>query len=90
LLVSFVHELMNNHNFDLVLKQFGNPHYRQHNRGIPDGMEALVKYVRDFTKRFPNYTYDVKHVYTNGDFVIFHSQVTTNLKDRGNDNKGVY
>lgn len=88
LIVDFVQSLMNNHDFDNVLKQFGNPHYRQHNRSIPDGMEALVKYVKDFTKRFPDYAYDVKHVYADGDFVIFHSQITTSKKDRGNEKKG--
>lgn len=88
LVIDFVQELMNNHNFDIVLKKFGNPYYRQHNRGIPDGMEALIKYVKGFTKRFPDYTYDVKHIYADGNFVIFHSQITTSKKDRGNDKKG--
>lgn len=88
LVVDFVQQLMNNHDFDGVLKKFGNPYYKQHNRSIPDGMESLVKYVKDFTKRFPDYAYDVKHIYADGDFVIFHSQITTSEKDRGNDKKG--
>ncbi len=88
LVLDFVQLLMNNHEFSRVLKKFGNPHYRQHNRSIPDGMEALVKYVQDFTRRFPDYSYDVKHVYADGEYVIFHSQITTNKKDRGNDSKG--
>lgn len=89
LVVDFMQHLMNDHNFDYVLKTFGNPHYRQHNRGIPDGMEALVKYVKDFTKRYPDYAYDVKHIHADGDFVIFHSHITTSKKDRGNDKKGI-
>lgn len=89
LVVDFMQHLMNDHDVDYVLKTFGNPHYRQHNRGIPDGMEALVKYVKDFTKRFPDYAYDVKHIHADGDFVIFHSHITTNKKDRGNDKKGI-
>lgn len=89
LIISFVQQLMNDHNFDNVLKEFGNSYYTQHNRNIPDGMEALVQYVKDFVKRYPDYTYDVKHVYADGDFVIFHSQITTKKKDRGNDHKGI-
>lgn len=89
LIISFVQQLMNDHNFDNVLKEFGNSYYTQHNRNIPDGMEALVQYVKDFVKRYPDYTYDVKHIYADGDFVIFHSQITTKKKDRGNDHKGI-
>lgn len=89
LVIDFIQQLMNNHNFDAVLMKFGNPHYQQHNRGIPDGMEALINYVKDFTRRFPDYTYDVKHIYADGDYVIFHSQITTRKKDRGNDKKGL-
>lgn len=89
LLIDFVQQLMNNHEFDTVLEEFGNSKYRQHNRSIPDGMEALVNYVKDFAKRFPDYTYDVKHIYADGNFVIFHSQITTSKKDRGNDNRGI-
>ena len=89
LVVGFVQRLMNEHDFDGVLEEFGNPHYRQHNRGIPDGMEALVEYVKDFTKRFPDYAYDVKRINADGDYVIFHSHITTSTKDRGNDARGI-
>lgn len=89
LVLDFVQQLMNNHDFDTVLKKFGNSKYRQHNRAIPDGMEGLIKYVKNFTRKFPGYAYDVKHVYADGDFVIFHSQITTSKKDRGNDKKGI-
>ncbi|MCG8373826.1 MAG: nuclear transport factor 2 family protein [Balneolales bacterium] len=89
LLIDFVQNLMNNHRFEYVLTTFGNQRYLQHNRGIPDGLEALVRYVQEFVKRFPEYTYDVKHIYADGDFVTFHSHVTTNSRHRGNDRKGL-
>jgi len=89
LLTDFVQQLMNNHDFEAVLKKFNNSKYRQHNRGIPDGMEALIKYIKDFVKRSPDYTYDVKHIYADGDFVVFHSHITMRKKDRGNDKKGI-
>ena len=89
LIVDFVQHLMNDHDFDYVSENFGNRTYVQHNRGIPDGMDALIKYVQDFTKRFPEYTYDVKHIYADGDFVVFHSHATIKAKHRGDDKKGL-
>ena len=87
--IDFIQHLMNEHDFDYVSKTFGNQYYLQHNRSIPDGMDALIKYVKDFANKFPEYTYDVKHIYADGDFVIFHSQATIKAKDRGNDKKGL-
>lgn len=89
LVMAFVQKLMNDHDFDVVLETFGNPDYRQHNRSIPDGMEALVNYVKNFTSRFPDYAYDVKRIHADGDYVIFHSHITTSRKDRGNDRRGI-
>ena len=89
LVIDFVQNLMNNHNFDYVAETFGNQVYTQHNRSIPDGITALIKYVKDFAKSNPDYTYDVKHIYADGDFVIFHSHATIRANHRGNDQKGL-
>lgn len=89
MMIDFVQHLMNNHDFDYVSEKFSNQVYTQHNRGIPDGMSALIEYVKDFAKRFPEYTYDVKHIYADGDFVIFHSHATIKAQHRGNDQKGL-
>lgn len=89
LIIDFVQHLMNDHDFDYIKQTFGNDLYKQHNRGIPDGMEALVDYVAGTAKRFPEYTYDVKHIYADGNYVIFHSQATIKAKHRGNDKKGL-
>ena len=89
LLIDFVQKLMIDHDFDNVLEVFDNHHYKQHNRNIPDGMKSLVKYVSDFVKRYPDYTYDVKHIYADGDFIIFHSHITLKKEDRGLEKKGI-
>lgn len=89
LVIDFIQNLMNNHDFDTVAEKFGNDVYVQHNRGIPDGLNALIKYVKDFAQRFPEYTYDVKHIYADGDYVIFHSHATIKAQHRGNDKKGL-
>lgn len=89
LILDFVQHLMNSHDFEYVAETFGNQVYTQHNRGIPDGMDAIIKYVGDFAKSNPEYTYDVKHIYADGDFVIFQSHATIRAKHRGNDQKGL-
>lgn len=88
LMVDFVQHLMNNHNFEYISEQYGDNSYVQHSRGIADGMDELIKYVRNSAKRFAEYTYDVKHIYVDGDYVTFHSHATIKKKHRGNDKKG--
>ena len=88
LIIDFVQHLMNDHDFEYVTQKFSHQNYVQHNRNIPDGLEALIGYVKNFSKQFPEYAYDVKHIYTDGDHVIFHSHATVKRKHRGNDKKG--
>ncbi|MEL6614675.1 MAG: nuclear transport factor 2 family protein [Bacteroidota bacterium] len=85
----FVQHVMNDHDFEYVLDTFGDHPYVQHSRGIPDGIPGLVGFVRQFAGRFPEYTYDVKHMYADGDTVIFHSHVTTKASHRGDESKGL-
>ena len=87
-ITDFIQNLMNNHNFDYIEKNFDNDSYIQHNRSIPDGIIGLISYVNNFTKRFPAYSYDVKKVIARDSLVIFHSHVTLKEKHRGNDKKG--
>ncbi|MEM9919184.1 MAG: ester cyclase [Bacteroidota bacterium] len=88
LVADFVQHLMNDHDFDYVMEKFGKGPYTQHNRGMTDGVKGVVEYVSKFVKRFPDFAYDVKHIYVDGPYVIFHSHSTANKKDRGNPNKG--
>ena len=52
-------------------------------------MEGVIKTVQGFTKRYPDYTYDVKKIFVDGDYVIFHSHATVKKKDRGDDTRGL-
>jgi predicted SnoaL-like aldol condensation-catalyzing enzyme len=88
LITDFIQHLMNNHDFDYVKKTFNNGSYVQHNRNLEDGIKGVIKSVSDLVKRFPEYTYDVKKIYADGDIIIFHSHVTLKKKDRGNEKKG--
>lgn len=86
--VDFFQHLMNEHNFEYTLKTHGNTSYIQHNRAIPNGIEGLIDYVKNMTKRFPDYSFDVKNIFVDGEFVIFHSHTTMRKKHRGNEKKG--
>ncbi|MCG8476778.1 MAG: ester cyclase [Cytophagales bacterium] len=86
--VDFFQKLMNEHNFEYTLKKYGNAAYTQHNRAIPNEITGLVGYVKTLTKRFPEYSFDVKKIFADGDFVVFHSHTTMKEKHRGNEKKG--
>ncbi|WP_249348247.1 hypothetical protein [Pseudoalteromonas aurantia] len=56
-----VQNLMNNHNFDYIIKQYNNSDYVQHNRNLPDKVTGLVSFMKGFVEDFVAYGYDVKH-----------------------------
>ena len=86
--VDFFQHLMNEHDFDYTLKKYGDGSYTQHNRAIPSEMSGLIGYVKTLTKRFPEYSFDVKRIFADGDFVILHSHTTMKANHRGNERKG--
>jgi predicted SnoaL-like aldol condensation-catalyzing enzyme len=86
--IDFFQHLMNEHDFDYTLKTYGDGSYIQHNRAVPNNIEGLVGYVKNMTKRFPEYAFDVKKVFADGDIVVLHSHTTLKAKHRGNEKKG--
>ncbi|NQX92349.1 MAG: ester cyclase [Flavobacteriales bacterium] len=88
LALDFVQQLMNNHNFEHIQKEFGNQPYVQHNRSMTDGIGGVLSTVKNLVKRSPEYAYDVKNINVDGDQVTFHSHVTLSAKHRGNPDKG--
>ncbi len=88
LVADFVRLLMNEHDFDALRSRFASSSYTQHNHGIADGIDGVLKTVGDLVKRFPEYTYDVKHIAVDGDVVVLHSHATLRASHRGNDRKG--
>ncbi|CAK4074516.1 nuclear transport factor 2 family protein [Vibrio sp. 16] len=89
IITDFVQHLMNNHDFEYVLEHYNDSAYVQHNRNLPDKVTGLVGFLQEFVEDYPEYSYDVKHVYVDGDYVIFHSHATLEKEDRGNDQKGM-
>lgn len=89
LIVDFIQHLMNNHDFDYINRAFGNGSYTQHNRNMHDGIPGVIGTVKQLVRRYPDYSYDVKHIFADGDYVMFHSHATLRKSDRGNDQKGM-
>ncbi|WP_226646819.1 nuclear transport factor 2 family protein [Microbulbifer variabilis] len=88
LVVEFVQQIMNAHNFDEITRLYTGQPYKQHNRNIADGIEGVVKTVGDLVKSSPEFSYEVKHVYVDGEYVILHSHATLKAKHRGDDTQG--
>lgn len=88
LVVDFVEHLMNRHDLDYVLEKYGQGPYVQHNRSMENGVAGVVDYVKTLTKRFPQFSYDVKYIHADGEFVTLHTHATMRAKDRGNEKRG--
>lgn len=86
--VDFFQHLMNEHDFECTLNTYGGGSYFQHNRAIPNEIEGLVSYVKTMVKRFPEYSFDVKMIFADGDYVVLHSHTTLKADHRGNEKKG--
>ncbi len=86
--IDFVQHLMNDHNFAYIHEKYGNGPYRQHNRSMRDGIPGVVDSVTTLTKRFPEFSYEVKNIYADGAHVTIHSHATMRESDRGNEKKG--
>lgn len=87
--IEFVQLIMNDHNFDEVAKHYSGTPYKQHNRTIADSIDGVIKTVGALTKTSPEFSYDVKHLYVDGDHVILHSHATLKAKHRGDDSQGL-
>jgi len=87
--LEFVQLLMNEHNFSEISRLYAGSPYVQHNRNIADGIEGVLKTVADFVKIAPEFSYDVKRVMVDGEFVSIHSHATMKAKHRGDDAHGL-
>lgn len=62
---------LNVKDFDAASEYLGDK-YIQHNPGAGDGPEGLKAFVEFLQREFPQAHNEVKHAYTDGDFVILH------------------
>ena len=87
--LTFVQQIMNDHNFDAIRDRFKGKNYKQHNRNIADGIEGVIKTMSNLVKNAPEFSYDVKYVFVDGAHVIVHSHATLKAAHRGDDSKGM-
>ena len=85
----FIQLLMNDHDFHAVREEFGGSPYTQHNRTMTDGLGGVLEAVERLVERFPEFSYDVKHMVSSGDLVVVLSHATMRSSHRGNDRKGM-
>ena len=88
LVLQFVQTLMNDHDFVALKQTFTGHQYRQHNRTIADGLDGVIDTISQLTKSSPEFSYEVKHLYVDGDSVILHSHATLKASHRGDEKEG--
>jgi predicted SnoaL-like aldol condensation-catalyzing enzyme len=60
-----------------------NDDYIQHNPFAASGKAAFKQAISGMLKNNPNLKFEIKHVYVDGNYVIFHSLYQLNKDDRG-------
>nr|WP_322780910.1 nuclear transport factor 2 family protein [Frankia sp. Cas4] len=60
-----------------VVDRYVRPDYIQHNPLAPDGPEALKAFGAFWQQQFPDATYDLKRVISEGDLALLHSHAVT-------------
>lgn len=86
--VEFVQLMMNDHDFSIIRQKYSSNSYTQHNRNIADGIEGVIATVSALVKQSPEFSYDVKHIFVDGEHVILHSHATLKAAHRGDDTQG--
>ncbi|MFE6619298.1 nuclear transport factor 2 family protein [Streptomyces sp. NPDC057740] len=66
-----------------VVDRYVRPDYIQHNPLAPDGAETLKNLGRAVHEQFPDFSYDIKRVISEGDLVLVHSNVVATPGTRG-------
>ncbi len=59
------------------------PDYIQHNPHAADGVEASLHAIEGFQQQFPQFSYEIKRVASEGDLVFLHVHGKTTPEDRG-------
>ena len=83
LMVEFLDTVFNQKKVKEGFDKYVGATYKQHNPLAPDGKEAAVEILSKWLGGMPEYHYDIKHVYVEGDIVVLHSHVTMKAGDRG-------
>ncbi|MFJ9713217.1 nuclear transport factor 2 family protein [Streptomyces sp. NPDC101234] len=66
-----------------VVDRFVRPDYIQHNPLAPDGAAAFKAFGAAWRQQYPDATYDIKRVISEGDLVLLHSKMVLTPGSRG-------
>jgi predicted SnoaL-like aldol condensation-catalyzing enzyme len=66
-----------------AVAKYQGPMYIQHNPQAPDGAEAFIRFVKGFTKQFPDLKVHRKRIVAEGDLVVVHSNIVPDPAGRG-------
>jgi predicted SnoaL-like aldol condensation-catalyzing enzyme len=69
--LAFYEEAVNRKDFERASQYLG-PHYTQHNQNAADGAEGLKKYITFLRENYPQSHSEIKHVFTDSNYVILH------------------
>ena len=81
--MDFLHTVFNRHEVDEGLARCVGPTYRQHNPGVPDGIEGFRRHFKQYFQQQPRGSLEVKRMLCEGDFVTVHLHWFEYPGDRG-------
>ena len=82
--VDYMNMLFNEKNAAKAIERYADPNvYIQHNPKIPDGAEAMVKFLEALTQDNPDARLEVKRVIAEGDLVMLHHHLTLKPDEPG-------
>ncbi|MBA1200398.1 SnoaL-like domain-containing protein [Pseudomonas capeferrum] len=83
LVLDFTHLAFAKKQLRQAFERYVAPDYIQHNPNAPDGAEAATQFLEGFQKQFPNSSYDIQRVASEGNLVFLHVHARTSPEDRG-------
>ena len=72
--IAYFEKAINEFDTDTAIALYGGKHYKQHNPLIEDDWAGLKKFVGWLRDNHPKARLHIKHVFTDGDFVLLHSE----------------
>jgi predicted SnoaL-like aldol condensation-catalyzing enzyme len=74
--VAYYTTAFNDKDPEKAVRKYGGREYIQHNPLAPNGFDAFITFVNDFTTAFPDVHIDIRRVFAECDFVITHGLLT--------------
>ncbi|KQK61076.1 hypothetical protein AOX61_10350 [Pseudomonas aeruginosa] len=83
LVLDFTHLAFEKKHLREAFDRYIAPDYIQHNPQAPDGAEAALQFLEGFQRQFPQASYDIQRIASDGNLVFLHVHARTTPDDRG-------